>query len=66
MGTSLPTPSGSWARVGQPGIALRVPVVFPEWQAYFAVGFDYSRDLSTVVYARPAGQADLYFLGAKN
>jgi len=40
--------------------------VFPEWQAYFAVGFDYSRDLSTVVYARPAGQADLYFLGAKN
>ncbi|MGH9364879.1 MAG: hypothetical protein ACRD1B_06385, partial [Thermoanaerobaculia bacterium] len=51
---------------GQPEVALRVPFSFPLWLGYFGNAFDFTRDLSTIVYARPAGQADLYFLGAKN
>jgi serine/threonine protein kinase len=49
--------------VGQREISLRVPLVFPESQGYFGSSFDYTPDLSTIVYARPAGQADLYFPG---
>ena len=42
--------------IGKPEIALKLP---------FAAAVDlvdFSRDLSTIVYTRPGGQADLYFL----
>lgn len=43
--------------------ALRLPFVFP--QRYEGNAYDFSRDLSTIVYARLSGQADLYFLPQK-
>lgn len=48
-----------------PQIALKVPFVFP--LAYEGNGnaYDFSRDLSTIVYARPGGHADLYLLNQK-
>ncbi len=51
--------------VGTPQVALKVPFVFP--LAYQGNGnaYDFSRDLSTIVYARPGGHADLYFLNQK-
>jgi Tol biopolymer transport system component/predicted Ser/Thr protein kinase len=44
--------------IGKPQVALRLPF------AFHASGnaYDFSRDLSTIVYARTGGQADLYFL----
>jgi Tol biopolymer transport system component/predicted Ser/Thr protein kinase len=49
---------------GVPQVALKVPFTFPlrygEGNAY-----DFSRDLSTIVYARPGGHADLYLLSQK-
>jgi len=49
---------------GEPQIALKVPFAFP---LNYSGGnaSDFSRDLSTIVYARPGGHADLYFLGQK-
>jgi DNA-binding winged helix-turn-helix (wHTH) protein/Tol biopolymer transport system component len=41
--------------------AMRIPFSFP--QGYFGNAYDFSKDLSTLVYVRPGGQADLYFLG---
>jgi Tol biopolymer transport system component len=49
--------------VGQPQIALKLPFAFPLVSNGNA--YDFSRDLSTVVYARPAGHADLYLLSQK-
>jgi len=46
--------------VGKPQVALRLPFAFPLF--YKGNGLDFSRDLSTIVYARPGGQADLYLL----
>jgi Tol biopolymer transport system component len=46
--------------IGKPQIALRLPFVFG--QDYNGNAYDFSRDLSTVVYARPGGQAELYLL----
>jgi len=46
--------------IGKPEIALKLPFAFH--QAYQGNTYDFSRDLSTIVYARPSGQADLYFL----
>ena len=46
--------------IGQPQIALKLPFAFH--QAYHGNAYDFSRDLSTIVYARPGGQADLYLL----
>ena len=46
--------------IGRPQIALKLPVAFRSF--YKAVAFDFSPDPSTVVYARPGGQADLYLL----
>jgi serine/threonine protein kinase/Tol biopolymer transport system component len=43
--------------------ALKVPFVFPEM--YRGNAYDFSRDLSTIVYARPGGQADLYLSSQK-
>jgi serine/threonine protein kinase/Tol biopolymer transport system component len=45
--------------IGKPQVALKVPFAFH--QTYQGT-YDFSRDLSTIVYARPGGQADLYFL----
>ena len=49
--------------IGTPQVALRLPFTFP----LFLGGnggntYDFSRDLSTVVYARTSGHADLYLL----
>ena len=46
--------------IGQPQVALTLPFTFP--LAYNGNAFDFSSDLSTIVYARPGGQADVYLL----
>jgi hypothetical protein len=46
--------------VGAAQVALKVPFVFP--LVYHGNAYDFSRDLSTIVYARPGGHADLYLL----
>jgi hypothetical protein len=50
--------------IGAPQVALKVPFAFP---TVYASGnaHDFSRDLSTIVYARPGGHADLYLLSQK-
>ena len=42
---------------------LKLSFVFPEY--YSGNAYDFSRDLSIVIFARPSGQADLYFLSQK-
>jgi Tol biopolymer transport system component len=49
--------------VGQPQVALQLPFAFPLVTGGNA--YDFSRDLTTVVYARVSGHADLYLLGEK-
>jgi hypothetical protein len=49
--------------MGAPQVALKLPFAFPLISGGNA--YDFSRDLSTVVYARPGGHADLYYLGQK-
>jgi serine/threonine protein kinase/Tol biopolymer transport system component len=49
--------------VGEPQVALKLPFAFP--LIYAGNGYDFSRDLSTIVYARPGGHADLYLLSEK-
>ena len=46
--------------IGEPTIALRLPFAFPI--NYFGNAYDFSSDLSTIVYAKPGGQSDLYLL----
>jgi Tol biopolymer transport system component/predicted Ser/Thr protein kinase len=48
---------------GQPQVALKLPFAFPLVSGGNA--YDFARDLSTVVYARPGGHADLYLLSQK-
>ncbi len=48
---------------GPTQVALKLPFAFPLLAG--GNGYDFSRDLSTVVYARPAGQADLFLLSQK-
>jgi len=50
--------------IGAPLVALKVPFAFPEYYASHA-SYDFSRDLSTIVYAHPGGHADLYLLSQK-
>lgn len=50
--------------IGEPQIALKVPFAFSQWFAEHAA-YDFSRDLSTIVYAHPHGRADLYLLSQK-
>jgi Tol biopolymer transport system component len=45
---------------GASQVAYKVPFAFSI--AYGGNGYDFSRDLSTLIYARPGGQADLYQL----
>ncbi len=49
--------------VGTAHVALKVPFAFNLF--YHGNAYDFSRDLSTIVYARPGGQADLYLLSQK-
>jgi Tol biopolymer transport system component/predicted Ser/Thr protein kinase len=46
--------------VGEPQVALKLPFAFPLVSGGNA--YDFSRDLATVIYARPGGHADLYLL----
>jgi serine/threonine protein kinase len=50
--------------IGAPQLALKVPFAFPIWYANHGAYY-ISRDLSTIVYARPGGHADLYLLSQK-
>ena len=55
-----------WTRgklIGAPEVALKVALAFPLF--YEGNAYDFSRDLSTIVYARPGGHADLYLLSQK-
>ena len=49
--------------VGPPQVALTLPFAFP--LASGGNAYDFSRDLTTVVYARPGGHAELYLLNQK-
>jgi Tol biopolymer transport system component len=50
--------------IGAPQVALKVPFAFP--LTYIGGNaYDFSRDLSTIVYSRPGGHADLYLLSQK-
>ena len=50
--------------IGTPQVALKVPFSFsPIYRQ--GNSYDFSRDLSTIVYARPGGHADLYLLSQK-
>ena len=49
--------------VGTPQPALKIPFVFP--LSHNGNAYDFSNDLSTIVYARPGGHADLYLLSQK-
>jgi Tol biopolymer transport system component len=46
--------------VGKPQVALKLPFTFS--LTYNGNGFDFTSDLSTIVYCRPGGQADFYLL----
>jgi serine/threonine protein kinase len=48
---------------GKPQVVLKLPFTF---DLNYANTYDFSRDLSTIIYTRPvAGHADLYFLSQK-
>jgi Tol biopolymer transport system component len=49
--------------IGKPQVALKLPFAFP--LQYEGNAYDFSPDLSTIVYARPGGHADLYLLNQK-
>ena len=57
-------PWGGGKTIGAPRVALKVSFAFPMWYANRAA-YSFSRDLSTIVYARPVGHADLYLLSQK-
>ncbi len=46
--------------IGEPKLVLQLPFAFP--LAFFGNAYDFSSDLSTIVYAKPGGQADLYYM----
>jgi serine/threonine protein kinase len=45
--------------------AVKFPFAFPSEDSVGGNAYDFSRDLSTIVYMRPGGHADLYLLGQK-
>jgi serine/threonine protein kinase len=49
--------------IGAPQVALKVPFAFP--LSHGGSAYDFSRDISTIVYARPGGHQDLYLLSQK-
>jgi hypothetical protein len=50
--------------VGNPQLVLTLPFAFP-FNYVSGNAFDFSPDLSTIVYLRLGGQADFYFLSQK-
>jgi hypothetical protein len=50
--------------IGAPQVALKIPFTFSDTYNN-GNAYDFSRDLSTIVYARPGGHADLYLLSQK-
>jgi serine/threonine protein kinase/WD40 repeat protein len=50
--------------IGAPKVVVKVPFAFPLVNLG-GTAYDFSRDLSTIVYARPSGHADLYLLSQK-
>jgi Tol biopolymer transport system component len=46
--------------LGKPQVALKLPFAFSS--VHEGNAYDFSPDLSTIVYARPGGQADLYLI----
>jgi Tol biopolymer transport system component/predicted Ser/Thr protein kinase len=52
---------GKLSGAAQPAMKLR----FAFQEGYNGNAYDFSKDLSTIVYARPGGQADLYLLSQK-
>ncbi len=48
---------------GPAQVAVKLPFAFR--QGYSGNAYDFSKDLSTVIYARPGGHADLYLLSQK-
>jgi serine/threonine protein kinase/Tol biopolymer transport system component len=48
---------------GPSQVAFRLPFAFR--QGYSGAAYDFTKDLSTIVYARPGGHADLYLLSQK-
>src|SRR5215469_251597 len=50
--------------IGTPQVALKLPFTFPAGQ-WNGSSYDFSRDLSTIIYERPGGHADLYLLSQK-
>jgi len=55
-----PWHDGKLAGPAQPAVKL----AFAFRQGLSGNAYDFSKDLSTIVYARPSGQADLYYLSA--
>jgi hypothetical protein len=49
--------------IGTAQPAIKLPFEFR--QGYAGNAYDFSKDLSTIVYARPGGQADLYLLSQR-
>jgi len=49
--------------LGKPQAALKLPFAISSF--YEGNAYDFSADLSTIVYARPGGQADLYLMSPK-
>jgi serine/threonine protein kinase/Tol biopolymer transport system component len=49
--------------IGVPQVALKIPFAFSD--TYNGNAYDFSRDLSTIVYARPGSHADIYLLSRK-
>jgi len=48
--------------IGTPQVALKLPFTFP---LNYGGSYDFSRDLSAIVYTRPGGHADLYLMSQK-
>jgi hypothetical protein len=49
--------------IGSPQPAVKLPFAFRE--GFSGNAYDFSKDLSTVVYARPSGQSDLYYISQR-
>jgi hypothetical protein len=46
--------------IGEPKIVLKLPFAFP--LTFYGNAYDFSTDLSAIIYAKPGGQADFYLL----
>jgi hypothetical protein len=52
-----------WDGKSQPQRVMKLPFSFQ--QGYDGNAYDFTKDLSTIVYARPNGHADLYYLSQR-